>query len=263
MIPTLFGLAWAGVALAAVTSLRPPPTRVRSLAGLTSTESQASAPRRRGPLEVLGSGFLRPARRSNLRPTHDRAVGAAVVGTALALALAPVLVPVPLTAAWALPRVVARREEGRRLRRFEADLPETVDLLAMAVGAGCNVRLAVDAAGRRGTGPLAAELRRVTDEVDRGRRLADALDDLPSRAGGSTRPLTSALAGCERYGAPLVPTLERIADDVRRQRRRRAEEAARKVPVALLFPLVLCILPAFAMLTVAPLVAGALRELRL
>ena len=69
--------------------------------------------------------------------------------------------------------------------------------------------------------------------------------------------------GCERYGAPLGPALERIAADVRRRRQRRAEEAARKVPVALLFPLVLCILPAFALLTVAPLIAGALRELRL
>ena len=43
----------------------------------------------------------------------------------------------------------------------------------------------------------------------------------------------------------------------------RAEEAARRVPVRLLFPLVLCVLPAFALLTVAPLLAGALRSLRL
>ena len=42
-----------------------------------------------------------------------------------------------------------------------------------------------------------------------------------------------------------------------------AEEAARRIPVKLLFPLVGCTLPAFALLTVAPLVAGALRSLRL
>jgi len=149
------------------------------------------------------------------------------------------------------------------LQRFEADLPETVDLLALAVGAGCNVTLAVAAAGRRGSGPLAAELRSVIAEGGRGRRLADALDELPARAGESVRPLAAALAGCERYGAPLAASLDRIADHVRRQRQRRAEEAARKVPVLLLFPLVLCILPAFALLTVAPLIAGALHELRL
>ena len=45
--------------------------------------------------------------------------------------------------------------------------------------------------------------------------------------------------------------------------RRRAEEAARRVPGKLLFPLVFCTLPAFALLTVAPLVASALESLRL
>ena len=76
------------------------------------------------------------------------------------------------------------------------------------------------------------------DDVDRGRRLADALDDVPARAGEVARPLTAALVASERYGAPVVAGLERLAGDVRRDRRRRAEEAARRVPVKLLFPLV-------------------------
>lgn len=263
MTPVALGLAWAGLALWMMVSLRPPPNRVRSLSDPTPSGEHASARRRSPLLEVLGSAALRLVRRPPVRPAQARAVGAGVVGTALALALAPVLVPLPMVGAWGLPRVVARREERRRVERFEADLPEIVDLLVLAVGAGCNVSLALAAAARRGTGPLAAELGRVTAEVGLGRRLADALDDLPDRAGESTRPLAAALAGCERYGAPLVPTLERIADDVRRQRQRRAEEHARKVPVKMLFPLVLCILPAFALLTVAPLIAGALHELRL
>jgi tight adherence protein C len=67
----------------------------------------------------------------------------------------------------------------------------------------------------------------------------------------------------ERYGAPLGPGLERLAYEVRADRRRRAEEAARKIPVKLLFPLVSCTLPAFGLLTVAPLIASAVRSLRL
>jgi hypothetical protein len=55
----------------------------------------------------------------------------------------------------------------------------------------------------------------------------------------------------------------RALGEVRADRRRRAEEAARKVPVKLLFPLVTCTLPAFGLLTVAPLVASAVRSLRL
>jgi pilus assembly protein TadC len=70
------------------------------------------------------------------------------------------------------------------------------------------------------------------------------------------------LVASERYGAPLLPGLERLGAEVRLQRQRRAEEAAGRIPVRLLFPLVGCILPAFALLTVAPLIAGALRALR-
>ena len=72
-----------------------------------------------------------------------------------------------------------------------------------------------------------------------------------------------ALAGSERSGAPLGTALDRLADEVRRDRRRRAVDAARRVPVKLLFPLVSCTLPAFGLLTVAPLIASAVRSLRL
>jgi tight adherence protein C len=70
------------------------------------------------------------------------------------------------------------------------------------------------------------------------------------------------LVGAERYGTPLLPGLDRLAVDARLDRRRRAEEAARRVPVKLLFPLVLCVLPAFGLLTMTPLLAGALDALR-
>ena len=205
--------------------------------------------------------MLRCARRP-VTPERGRTVGITTVAFMLALAAAPVLAGAVPLGAWALPRVMRRRAERGRVEALEADLPQVVDLLTLAVGAGLTVSLAVAAAGRRGRGPLAAELRRVTAEAGRGRRLADALDDLPGRTIEAVRPLSSALGACERYGAPVGPALDRIAVDVRLRRQRRAEEAARRVPVLMLFPLVLCILPAFALLTVAPLIAGALRALR-
>lgn len=97
-----------------------------------------------------------------------------------------------------------------------------------------------------------------------GARLADALERLPDDLGDdAVRPLVAAITDAERYGAALGPTLDRLADDARRSRQRRAEEAARRIPVKLLFPLITCILPAFGLLTVAPLIAGGLRALRL
>jgi tight adherence protein C len=182
----------------------------------------------------------------------------------LVLATAPVLAaaaPVAGLVGWCWPALQRRRHERRRIAALAADLPDVVDLFVLAVGAGLTVALSVATVSRRAAGPLGAELRTVCDEVAVGRRLADALDDVPHRAGDAVRPLVAALVASERYGAPLSQGLERLAGEVRRDRRRKAEEAARRIPVKLLFPLVGCTLPAFALLTVAPLIAGAVRSL--
>jgi tight adherence protein C len=192
--------------------------------------------------------------------------------------------PAPLPASWVgpapagrrqprLPQVVgltASRDQRRRRHAVATMAADLVDLFAVAIGAGLNVRLATAAVAKRSpTGPLADELSRVEEEVAAGARLADALDRVPARlaAGGAgdetVRSLIAALVDAERYGTALGPTLDRLAAEARRSRQRRAEEAARRIPVQLLFPLVTCILPAFGLLTVAPLIAGGLRALRL
>ncbi|HEX4904425.1 MAG TPA: type II secretion system F family protein [Acidimicrobiales bacterium] len=183
---------------------------------------------------------------------------------AAAAMVAPLtLVPVVALAAWAIPVLRARRERERSADAIRRSLPEVVDLFHVAVASGLTVPLAVEAVSRRASGPLADELLLVLEETALGRRLGDALDAVPQRAGEVVRPLTAALVASARYGAPLGDALGRLAAEVRADRRRRAEEAARKVPVKLLFPLVCCVLPAFALLTLAPLLAGAIAALRL
>jgi tight adherence protein C len=154
----------------------------------------------------------------------------------------------------------------RRRRRAEAarsnDLPDVVDLFSLAVGAGGNVSLALVAAAGRAPPSWRPGLLEAVAAVDGGARLGDALAGLVIALGEPARPLAAALASSARYGTPLLPALERLAGEARRARRRRAEEAARRLPVTLLFPLVLCILPAFALLSLAPALAGALRLLR-
>ena len=263
MTPALFALAWAAVVCVGGWARRPAPARARALV--------VRAPRAAG--ETCLVRLERVCRRVGLRvlrpfvPAPDPGlatrVGAVVVAGVVALVVLRAAAPVVALGAWALPVLGRRRRERRRMAALTADLPEVVDLLVLAVGAGLTVPLAVAAVTRHAKGPLAAELRRVLDDVDRGRRLADALDDVPGRVGEVARPLTAALVASERYGAPVVAGLERLAGDVRRERRRQAEEAARRVPVKLLFPLVTCTLPAFALLTVAPLIAGTLGSLRL
>ena len=264
---TVTFLAWFAVLLVAGWRLRPAPGRIRALA---PAGQSATAPKRRPTaaaslaslLERVGGSVLhrlgRPA-----GPEAGRRLGVALAAGVVALVMLPAAALPAGLVAWALPGLAARRRRRRHLAAIAADLPDVVDLLVLAVGAGLTVRLAVAAVARRSPGPLGAELGRAGQEADLGRRLADALDDLPERAGEATRPLVGALIASERYGAPLRASLERLAHEVRADRRRRAEEAARKVPVKLLFPLVSCTLPAFGLLTVAPLIASAVRSLRL
>jgi tight adherence protein C len=133
------------------------------------------------------------------------------------------------------------------------ELPVTVDLLAVAVGAGCTPYLAVDTAARWAPPTLAGWLDDVCRACALGRGFGDALDDL-SRRVPSLQPLADALLASDRYGAPVGDALVRLAAEQRTVLRRRAEARARTVPVRLLFPLIFLVLPAFGLLTVVPAV---------
>jgi len=158
---------------------------------------------------------------------------------------------------------VAQRRRRRARAASHDQLADVVDLFALAVGAGCNLRLALDAVASRAPPEWVAPLAEVLARIGSGAAAADALEALLASTGEHARPLVTLLVTSERYGTALLPALERLAADERLERRRRAEERARRVPVKLLFPLVLCVLPAFGALTVVPLLAGALGSLRL
>jgi len=118
--------------------------------------------------------------------------------------------------------------------------------------------LAIEHASRHAPRRAAAALEGVGRAHVLGRSLDDGLRDL-GRTEPVLRPLADALATSARLGAPATLLLERLAGDVRADLRRRAEARARTIPVRLCFPLVACVLPAFALLTVAPVVFGGLR----
>ncbi len=262
MTAVFLGLAWAAVVVGGLGRARPRVNRVHALG------SSAPAPLRVGPAALLGAALLRVVRRDASAAGRAHRMGRAAIAFVVPLAVIrlPLGAVVAVSAAvvmWSLPVVEQRRAQRQRLMQIQGELPEVVDLLVLAVGAGLTVPLALDAVAKRAPGELAFELGRVVGASHQGHRLADALDALPARAGEGVRPLVAALVASERYGAPLAAGLERLASEVRASRRRRADEIARRVSVKLLFPLVLCILPAFALLTVAPLIASALRSLAL
>ena len=191
------------------------------------------------------------------RRPDRRAIGLSVL---LALVWLPfAAIPVATTALLrrARPLSLARRDRALII----AGLPDATDLLLVAIHAGLTPELALLRLALYLDGPLRRAVDNVFAHVQDGERFGEALDALVNDLGEPARPLAAALAGSERYGLAIGPSLETVATIARENRRRAAETAARKLPVRLSFPLVLCILPAFVILTVVPAIFGALRAL--
>jgi tight adherence protein C len=203
------------------------------------------------------------------RGAERRALGrgarlAAVAGIAASLAvLHPVLVPTTLVAAVGFPRLRARRALQHAEAAVVDELPDVVDLLSLTTAAGLPVGAAIRAIGGRPGGRLGPALAAATASLAHGAATSDALAALADRGGPAIRRLVDALADHDRYGTPLGPVLDRVSVESRLARRRQAEQAAHRLPVSLLFPLVLTVLPAFVLLVVIPLLAGSLAALEL
>ena len=221
---------------------------------------------------VLGAAGppIRPAERG--RAARPRGLGRArsLAPRQLALvglgALALGLVAPPLALAPVVAPALVRHRRARRARRAEARavsaaLPDTVDLLLLCAGAGLSLPLAHPLVAARAPAPVGAALRAADASASAGQARADAMLDALLPLGDRAAALAHVLVDHLRYGVPLVPGLERIGLELRLERRRRAEEDIRRVPLRLLAPLLCCVLPAFGLLTIVPLLVASLRAL--
>jgi tight adherence protein C len=200
----------------------------------------------------------RPAPSRRLHPPRRLAGALALVAIAI---VAPPAAGA-LVVGWRLRRLLRqRREEAARERRVADALPDVVDLLVLASSAGLSLPLAHPIVAAHAPAPLHGPLTDAHVAAEAGRPRADALIAALSPLGDRARGLAQLLGDHLRYGVPLLPALERVSFELRLDRRRRAELAARRVPVQLLGPLVTCVLPAFCLLTVVPLLAASLESL--
>jgi tight adherence protein C len=163
------------------------------------------------------------------------------------------------------PRVGDHRGRLRRRAReraIDAHFADAIELVVLAVRAGHLPLAAIRAVHPH----MAPELRdgfgAVLHDVSNGRRFADALRSLPDSLGPRAHALADSFAAADRDGLPLAPVLDRLAQEARSHRRRRADALARQLPVRMSLPLVLCTLPSFVLLAVAPLLLAAFASLR-
>lgn len=177
------------------------------------------------------------------------------------------LVGIPMVAImiWAGKRRYERLLLRTHTESLQRALPALVDIFRAGIAAGAlprNVVLAIEQAPfTTDLSVLDPALRSIARDVRSGVGFADALDQLRI-FGPTVDPFISVLQSAERYGLPLGPALDALAVDARQARRRSVETRARRLPVTLLFPLVVCNLPSFVLLTVAPLLIAGLSSVQ-
>ncbi len=166
-------------------------------------------------------------------------------------------------AGWRWPDVRDARRADARRRLVVAALPDALDLMSACVRAGSSVAHAFALAAERDDGPLGDAMRETVDALEHGLSRDRAYAILCRSADASeVRMVAATLLRAERLGTSIAVTLTELATEMREQRRATAEEQARGTPVRILFPIVVCFLPAFGLLTVAPVVLVALRSFR-
>lgn len=148
---------------------------------------------------------------------------------------------------------------GRRIRaRAEAmvlQLPDALDLLTISVEAGLGFDAALAKVVEKMEGPLIDEYRQALAEVRMGRTRRDALRDIVKRCDAApVANFIGAIVQAEQLGVPIAKVLQIQSTQLRILRRQRAEEAAAKAPVKMLFPMVGCIFPTIFIVILGPAV---------
>lgn len=141
-------------------------------------------------------------------------------------------------------------------------LAEPIESIMLAVRAGRSLGTAVETVADTADPVVAPHLIELRWRVVHGWTLADALAGLGDRLGARGRAMIDGLVTAERYGGPLLTVLDRMISDIDADRRDRAAGLARTLPIRLSAPLVLCTLPSFVLIALAPAVAAALASLR-
>ena len=156
-----------------------------------------------------------------------------------------------------LPFAIVYDRGTRRQEQIRRELPDGLDLLTLSVEAGLGFDGAATQVAHSMPGPLAREFVRMLQETHMGQRRSDALRALAGRTTvGQLRTLATSLVQAGELGIPIATVLREQSRDMRLRRRQDAEEQARKLPVKVTIPLVLCLFPALFIVVIGP---GALR----
>jgi tight adherence protein C len=155
-----------------------------------------------------------------------------------------------------LPGMILARLAKRRAHRVRMSLADALDLLVVSVEAGLGLDQALTRVGTElafAYPELADELKLINLELRAGKPRAEALRNLADRTGvDDLSSLVTMLIQTDKFGTSVAQSLRVYSETLRTKRRQRAEEAAAKTGVKMVFPLVLCIFPSIWVVTIGP-----------
>jgi tight adherence protein C len=157
---------------------------------------------------------------------------------------------------WVAPVFIVRSKKNARQKDLQKALADALDLMVVCVEAGLGLNQALMRVAQE-IGHvsilMSQELVTVNAEIRAGAPREDALHHLADRTGlEDVRALVTMLIQTDRFGTSIAKALRVHSDTLRQKRRQRAEEAAAKTAIKLVFPLVTCIFPALFVVLIGP-----------
>ncbi|MDI7258532.1 MAG: type II secretion system F family protein [Thermodesulfobacteriota bacterium] len=164
-----------------------------------------------------------------------------------------------------LPNLWLKLKIASRKEKIQQGLPDALDLMVVCVEAGTGLDAAINRVGEEmklTNKVLSEEFRLLNLELRAGKQRHDALRNLALRTDlEDVSSLVTLLIQTERFGTSIGQALRVHADSMRTKRYQKAEEIAQKMPVKLIFPLVLFIFPALLVVILGPAIISIFRTL--
>jgi len=161
---------------------------------------------------------------------------------------------------WVVPNFLLSSRIARRQKEMQRALPDAVDLLVICVEAGLGLNQAFQRVAmemRHLSQLLTLEIAQMNLEIRAGAPRDRALLGLAVRTGlADLRSLATMLIQTERFGTSIAHSLRIHSETMRQKRQQRAEEAAAKTTIKMVFPLAICIFPALFVVALGPAVIG-------
>ncbi|HUV06072.1 MAG TPA: type II secretion system F family protein [Armatimonadota bacterium] len=152
-----------------------------------------------------------------------------------------------------LPDFLLQRAINQRQFRIRRALADTLDLLSVSVEAGLGLDGAMQKVIEKLKGPLSDEMGRALQEMQIGKLRADALKDMAKRVKvQELSTFVAAVCQADQLGVSIAKVLRVQSETLRTQRSQRAREAAARLPVKMLFPLVIFIFPVIFIVIAGP-----------